>query len=244
MQYDSSSPSFPTGLVPALVTLLLLAIPLLAMQFTDEVQWSPVDFLVMGLLLFCTGLAFEWLLRRGISGLARIAAGIALFSTFLMTWANLAVGLVGGEAHPANVALLIVPMVGLAGAVMVRLRPRGMAITLALMAVVHSAITALALVYGWKPLRHGPVDVWGPNALFILLYLAAALLYWETSEETSSPGASALRAALLLMIGCVIGAGGVLLGATDDAPGAVLLGAVVLAGTAALSFKLRRRNRD
>ncbi|MDQ2651433.1 MAG: hypothetical protein M3Z20_00175, partial [Chloroflexota bacterium] len=214
------------------------------MQFTDEVQWGPGDFLVMGALLFGTGLAFEWVLRRPGSGLLRIAAGLGLCSTLLMTWANLAVGLVGGEDNPANAALLVVPVVGLAGSVLARLRPRGMALTLAMMAGVHATITALALASGWKPLRQGPEDVWAPNALFILLYLASAVLFWETSSETTSPAARTLRAAALLLIGGVIGTAGVYVGATDDAPGATLVGAVVMVGAAALAFRMWQRHRD
>lgn len=198
MQHHQPPASLPRGTFPALVTLLLLAIPLVAMQFTDEVQWGPGDFLVMGTLLFGAGLAFEWVLRRPGSSLLRIAAGIGLFSTLLMTWANLAVGLVGGEDNPANAALLVVPLVGIAGWLLCGLRPRGMALTLTLMAGIQVVITAVALSFGWKPLRHGPVDIWGPNALFVLLYLASALLFWDASSPARSSTARALRAALAL----------------------------------------------
>ena len=43
----------------ALVTALLLLIPLLAMRFTDEVAWSPTDFAVAGALLFGTGFTYK-----------------------------------------------------------------------------------------------------------------------------------------------------------------------------------------
>ena len=45
------------GIVVAVATLLL--IPLIAMQFTDEVDWKPFDFVVMGILLLSTGLLCE-----------------------------------------------------------------------------------------------------------------------------------------------------------------------------------------
>jgi hypothetical protein len=39
----------------AVVTGLILLIPLVAMQFTNEVNWSVTDFILMGSLLFGTG---------------------------------------------------------------------------------------------------------------------------------------------------------------------------------------------
>ena len=43
---------------------LLLLIPLIAMQFTDQVNWSLSDFAVMGVLLISTGLICEFVLRK------------------------------------------------------------------------------------------------------------------------------------------------------------------------------------
>lgn len=257
MRNPPAPASIPRGLFPAVVTMVLLAIPLLAMQITDEVQWEVTDFLVMGVLLFSTGLAFEWLLRRKGSSLYRIAVGLALFSTLLMTWANLAVGLIGGEGNPVNALLLVVVVVGIAGALLAHFRPGGMALTLTAMAGAQGVITALAIVLQWKELRQGPVDIWGPNGLFILLFLAAAVLFWAAAEETQpaggatrSPGSAmarpgaagrALRALLLLGIGATIGAAGIFVGAIDDAPGAGLLGCVVMVGATALAWKVWRR---
>ena len=44
--------------------LLLLLVPLIAMQYTTEVNWTVGDFLVAGVLLLGIGLAIELLLRR------------------------------------------------------------------------------------------------------------------------------------------------------------------------------------
>ena len=41
----------------------LLMVPLVAMRFTSEVNWSVFDFIVAGVLLFGTGLAIELALR-------------------------------------------------------------------------------------------------------------------------------------------------------------------------------------
>lgn len=43
---------------------ILLMIPLIAMQFTKEVDWSAFDFLLMGIMLTGTGLLCELVLRE------------------------------------------------------------------------------------------------------------------------------------------------------------------------------------
>lgn len=76
-----------------LTTAGLLSIPLIAMQFTHEVNWTFSDFLVMGILLFGVGLICEIILRRLKSIRQRIIfCGIAL-AVFFLIWAESAVGI-------------------------------------------------------------------------------------------------------------------------------------------------------
>ena len=77
------------------IILLILSIPLIAMQFTDEVKWTTFDFILAGILLLGTGLAIELVLRTIQSTKNRILfCGIILFVLFLI-WAELAVGIFG-----------------------------------------------------------------------------------------------------------------------------------------------------
>ena len=39
---------------------ILLLVPLIAMQFTEEVNWSVFDFMIMGTLLFALGATLEY----------------------------------------------------------------------------------------------------------------------------------------------------------------------------------------
>ncbi|HLV23354.1 MAG TPA: hypothetical protein VKY36_01060 [Moheibacter sp.] len=72
---------------------ILLLIPLVAMQFTNEVNWSFFDFLIMGILLFATGIICELILQKFKSTQQRlILCGISLV-LFLLIWAELAVGI-------------------------------------------------------------------------------------------------------------------------------------------------------
>jgi hypothetical protein len=73
----------------------LLLIPLIAMQFTNEVDWKLADFIIMGVLLFGTGLLCELILRKVKRIENRILlCGAVLLGLFLI-WAELAVGIFG-----------------------------------------------------------------------------------------------------------------------------------------------------
>lgn len=74
---------------------LLLLIPFIAMQFTGEVNWSPSDFLVMGILLLCTGATIELVWRKVKKMEHRIALCVVALIILFLIWAELAVGVFG-----------------------------------------------------------------------------------------------------------------------------------------------------
>ena len=74
---------------------LLLLIPFVAMQFTDEVQWTRFDFLVAGILLLGTGLLCELVLRKASKIQYRIAICGAILAALVLIWLELAVGIFG-----------------------------------------------------------------------------------------------------------------------------------------------------
>ena len=73
----------------------LLLIPLIAMQFSDAVNWSATDFLIMGILLLGTGLLCELVLRKIRQTKHRILMLVVILGLFLLVWAELAVGIFG-----------------------------------------------------------------------------------------------------------------------------------------------------
>jgi hypothetical protein len=72
----------------------ILLFPLVAMQFTREVNWSPADFGIVGALLLGACITFEFLARR-FSGTSRYAVGIAIATVVVLVWLELAVGVFG-----------------------------------------------------------------------------------------------------------------------------------------------------
>lgn len=74
-------------------TAIILLIPLIAMQFTNEVNWELNDFVIAGALLLGTGLIYELVARNVQITKYRMVIGIALLFTMLLIWADLAVGI-------------------------------------------------------------------------------------------------------------------------------------------------------
>lgn len=73
----------------------LLLIPLIAMQFTNEVNWTTVDFIIAGVLLLGTGIIFNLVIRKIKNTKFQIAISAAVLIILILVWAELAVGIFG-----------------------------------------------------------------------------------------------------------------------------------------------------
>lgn len=82
-------------LMIGLGTLMLLSIPLIAMQFTNEVQWSLFDFMVAGALVFGTGFLIELIIRNVNKKRNRILMTIVAIAALVLVWLEMAVGIFG-----------------------------------------------------------------------------------------------------------------------------------------------------
>lgn len=86
----------PAHTLIAIATATSLMVPLVAMQFTAEVDWGVEDVLAAGVLLFGAALAAMVVSQaRSISRRYRIAGLLAVAALFLLAWAELAAGAVG-----------------------------------------------------------------------------------------------------------------------------------------------------
>ncbi|MFG6686018.1 hypothetical protein ACGK9U_05500 [Mariniflexile sp. HNIBRBA6329] len=74
---------------------VLLLIPFIAMQFTNEVDWDTTDFLTMGSLLLGTGLLCEFVLRKVTKFKHRVTLILFIILVFILIWAEIAVGIFG-----------------------------------------------------------------------------------------------------------------------------------------------------
>jgi hypothetical protein len=76
-------------------TAAILMLPLLGMQFSKEVNWSPGDFVLMGALISGTGFMYLIVARQVTSRGQRLLVGAGLLLTLLLVWVELAVGVFG-----------------------------------------------------------------------------------------------------------------------------------------------------
>ena len=74
---------------------LLLSIPLITMQLTDQVNWSFFDFIIMGIILSITGLTIVVIIKKIKYYKYRNIFILVTVFIFLIIWAELGVGLFG-----------------------------------------------------------------------------------------------------------------------------------------------------
>ncbi|WP_346861617.1 hypothetical protein [uncultured Draconibacterium sp.] len=71
--------------------LLILLIPFIAIQISNEVNWSVFDFMTAGLILLSLGIMIEIILRKVPKKVHRFALLAVLLFFFILIWAELAV---------------------------------------------------------------------------------------------------------------------------------------------------------
>jgi hypothetical protein len=168
-----------------LATACVLLVPLVAMQFSDEVVWSWADFVGAGVLLSGAGLTFDVVARRAGEMTYRAATGVAVAAGLLLIWVNLAVGIIGDEGNPANAMYLGVLAVGIIGALIARFEPYGMARALFATAFAQALVPVLALTLGTDHVTS--VDAFrsaiGANTLFVVLFVGSGLLFLRAAAN-------------------------------------------------------------
>lgn len=171
------------SLIVVLITIILLSIPLVAMQFTDEVKWTIFDFIIAGILLMGTGLSFVILSNKAHNIIYKIAIGLTLGTALFMIWSNLAVGIIGNEDNPINILYLGVLGVGVIGSFISRFKPNGMSLTLKLTALAQVFVVITALFEGYGDTINELRELLLVNGFFIVLWIGASLLFSKSSEE-------------------------------------------------------------
>lgn len=170
----------------ALAIGLILLIPLISMQFSDEVTWTPFDFAAAGTLLVGAGLTYVLVSRRASTIMYRAAVGLAVATALFLVWTNLAVGIIGSEDNPANWMYIGVLAVGLIGALLARLQPHGMARALFATALAQMLVVVIALITGIQQTSGSSVfEILMVNAFFSVLWVGSALLFRLASATAS-----------------------------------------------------------
>ena len=176
---------------PALMTVLILIIPVLGNHFVEGWRWHPAAFVVLGVLLFGIGFTYQLVTRNRDTIAYRAAVGIAFAAAFSLAWGNL---VQWADVNPAAAMYFGVPIVGLIGAAVARLRPNGMARALFVTAIAQALVLAVVLMM--LVIRNPQISSWTPpewrgfagNAVYAILFAGSGMLF-RKAGRASAPAA-------------------------------------------------------
>jgi len=162
---------------------LILLLPLVAMRFGDEVNWTESDFIFAGIMIGGTGALFELTVRMSRNHAYRAGVGFALAASFLTVWATGAVGMIGDEGDPYNLLFIAVIGLALAGAIVTGFKAQGMAMTMATAATAQVIISVIGMS---ADLRGGIF-----SACFGGIWLISAALFWKAARDEAAANGAA-----------------------------------------------------
>lgn len=166
---------------------LILLLPLIAMQFTDEVAWTASDFVFAAILLFVPLGIYELVARKTGDAAYRTGIGLALLASVLIFWSSGAVGITDSTA---DVLYFLALVVGIVGAFVARFRPRGMARAMFATALALVLAGVIALVGGMVPAYNSVLEILGISGFFATLFIGSAALFQEAARGESEQGTS------------------------------------------------------
>ncbi|HMP31449.1 MAG TPA: hypothetical protein PKD85_17745 [Saprospiraceae bacterium] len=73
--------------------IMILSIPLIAMHFTKEVEWTSFDFFIAGILIFTTAALIDYTIKTILPIKKAFIICSVIIVIFMFIWAELAVGI-------------------------------------------------------------------------------------------------------------------------------------------------------
>lgn len=141
----------------------------------------------MGVLIFTTGCSYVLITRYTRNIVSKAGYAMAIGTTFLLIWSNLAVGLIGGGPHLGNLMSMAVVAVAIIGIILSRFTAAGMekamyatAFTLVILAVI--ALLANIHEYPGSPIN----EIIAVNGFFILLYVVTWVLFRYVDQTSAT----------------------------------------------------------
>lgn len=150
----------------------LVLAPLVAMQFTNEVNWDETDFIFTAVIFGIVGGLIELAIRKSKDWYFRFGSMFAVLAGFMVIWSNLAVGMIGSEDNPVNRWFGAVLMIAIAGSVVSRFFRGILPAAIFAAGALQAAIGIFAGILGPDP-RGGIFTILLSAAWFI-----SSLLFW------------------------------------------------------------------
>ena len=160
----------------ALGALAVWMVPLVASQFFEDWHWGVGGFVRAYVLFFLTGMVMALVARRMGVWSYKAGVGLALVAGFALGWSTMVQ--TADSGHPERLWYLSVLIVGLIGALLARLQPRGLALTLFAMAATL-ALIAVMLPSGAPPDMARRMAV--GHGVYVALFTASGLMFRHAS---------------------------------------------------------------
>lgn len=165
-----------TTLRVALGALAVWMVPLVASQFVEDWHWGVGGFVRAYVLFFLTGMVIALVARRMDVWSYKAAVGLALVAGFALGWSTMVQ--TADSGHPERLWYLSVLTVGVVGALLARLKARGLAVTLFAMAATL-ALIAVILPSGAPPDMAQRMAI--GHGVYVVLFIASGLLFRQAS---------------------------------------------------------------
>ncbi len=158
----------------------LILTPLVAMQFTTEVDWDETDFIFAIVIFGIVGGLIELAVRLSSNWYFRFGSMFAVLAGFMVVWSNLAVGMIGNEDNPVNMWFGIVLLIAIAGSIVSRFRSGILPRAMFAAGSVQAMIGTFAGILG-SDMRGGIFTIVLATAWFI-----SSLLFWCAQQNNSN----------------------------------------------------------
>ncbi|MEL7680777.1 hypothetical protein AAG602_06390 [Citromicrobium bathyomarinum] len=155
--------------------LAIFMIPTVAKATYPGMLWTFGDFVVAAVGLATLGVLVEFGYRLSDRWSYRVAAMGAALGAFLLVWINLAVGFIGDEGNPLNLAYFAMLASVLIGGAVTRFRAGAMAVLMLFCALSQLVI----LLVGQQPMGFE----WVATGVFCVGWLALAGLFHNASQS-------------------------------------------------------------
>ena len=169
----------------ASITAMILLIPLIAMDFTSEVNWNGLDFLVMAMMLMGAGLTYVFIANLSSSYAYKLGVAITMLTSFLLVWVLLAVGMIGASGHPANLLYGLVFITLGASAFSCKFTAQGLSKSLFRTAAAQFIVPFIAIIF-WQPILMSEANLVRLlifNSVFALLFAGAGWLFRKSAKS-------------------------------------------------------------
>ena len=156
----------------------LILTPLVAMQFTTEVNWDETDFIVAAIIFGIVGGLIEFAVRLSSNWYFRFGSMFAVLAGFMVIWSNLAVGMIGNEDNPTNLWFGAVLLIAIVGSIASRFRRRILPQAMFVAGIVQISIGVFAGILG-SDARGGRFTI-----VLSVAWLISSLLFWLADRST------------------------------------------------------------